>query len=313
MLYENNESQLIKLSDIKSMNINSELYKVFFFVAKSKSISKAAEQLFISQPAVSRSIKQLEERLGCMLFFRTSRGVSLTKEGESLFTYVEMAFNFLFLGEKKISQIRSLNEGELSIGVGDSICKHYLMPYLKRFNTENPNINIHITNQKSFEIANRIKEGKIDLGLVNLPLDDEMLRITKLIDIHDCFVVGKKLMHLANNKISIKNLIKYPIMLVEKGSNSRKYIEEYFQNNLIRIDPAFELGNFELLAQLAIINLGVACVIKEFFLHELETAELFELSLIEDIPARSIGVASLKMVPLSSAAKEFIYLLTNKK
>lgn len=313
MLYETNASQLLKLSDIKSMNVNSELYKVFFFVAKCKSVSRAAEQLFISQPAVSRSIKQLEDRLGCMLFFRTSRGVSLTKEGETLFTYVEMAFNFLFIGEKKISQIRNLNEGELSIGVGDSICKHYLMPYLKRFNTENPGINIHITNQKTFEIVNRLKEGKIDLGLVNLPLDDEMLRISKLMDVHDCFVVGEKLKDLAQDKISLRSLIKHPIMLVEKGSNSRKYIEEYFQNNKMRIEPAFELGNFELLAQFAIINLGVACVIKEFFLQELETAQLFEISLKEGIPARSIGVASLKMVPLSSAAKEFIYLLTNRK
>jgi DNA-binding transcriptional LysR family regulator len=313
MLYETNANQLLKLSDIKNMNVNSELYKVFFFVAKSKSVSNAAQQLFISQPAVSRSIKQLEERLGCMLFFRTSRGVSLTKEGETLYTYVEMAFNFLFLGEKKISQIRNLNEGELSIGVGDSICKHYLLPYLKRFNTENPGINIHITNQKSFEIVSRLKEGKIDLGLVNLPLDDEQLRITKLIDIHDCFVVGEKLKDLTHDKISLRNLIKHPIMLVEKGSNSRKYIEEYFQNHKIRIEPAFELGNFELLAQFAMINLGVACVIKEFFLQELETADLFEIKLKEEIQPRSIGVASLKMVPLSSAAKEFIYLLTDKK
>jgi len=313
MLYENNTNQLLQLSDVKNMNVNSELYKVFFFVAKNNSVSRAAEQLYISQPAVSRSIKQLEDKLACLLFFRTSRGVSLTKEGEMLFTYVEMAFNFLFMGEKKISQIRNLSEGELSIGVGDSICKHYLMPYLKRFNTENPGINIHITNQKSFEIVRRLKEGKIDLGLVNLPLDDDQLRITKLMDIHDCFVVGEKFKNLCSEKISLSSLIKHSIMLVEKGSNSRKYIDEFFQNNKILIEPAFELGNFELLAQFAIINLGIACVIKEFFLKELETAELFEVSLKQEIPARSIGVASLKMVPLSAAAKEFIYLLTNRK
>jgi DNA-binding transcriptional LysR family regulator len=248
-----------------------------------------------------------------MLFFRTSRGVSLTKEGEMLFTYVEMAFNFLFLGEKKISQIRNLEEGELSIGVGDSICKHYLLPYLKRFNTDNPGISIHITNQKSFEIISMLKEGKIDLGLVNLPLDDDQLRITELMEIHDCFVVGEKLKGLAKDKISLRNLAKHPILLVEKTSNSRKYIDDYLQNHKVRIEPAFELGNFELLAQFAMINMGVACVIKEFFLQELEKAELFEISLKEEIPARSIGVASLKMVPLSSAAKEFIYLLTKRK
>ncbi|MHB1454824.1 MAG: LysR family transcriptional regulator [Saccharofermentanales bacterium] len=312
MLYDNKISRMFDISDAKSMNVNPELYKVFYFVAKQGSVSGAAAQLFISQPAVSRTIRQLEDKMGCMLFFRTSRGVSLTKEGEMLFTYVEMAFNFLFIGEKKLAQIKNLSEGELSLGVGDSICKHYLIPYLKKFNTKNPGVSIHITNQKSYEIVSLLKAGKIDLGLVNLPLDDDQLRITKVMDIHDCFVVGEKYKYLTNAKITLRSLTEFPLMLVEKGSNSRRFIEDFFQNHKIRLVPDFELGNFELLSQFAMINLGIACVIKEFFLQELDTRQLFEISLKEEIPARGIGVASLQMVPLSAAAKEFIYLLTNK-
>jgi len=299
--------------DIHNINISAELYKTFYYVAKEESITKTAEKLFITQPAVSRSIRQLEEKIGCMLFFRIPKGVKLTNEGKILFSFVEQAFNFLYLGEKKLTEMKNLESGEIAIGVGDSICKHYLIPYLKRYNTDYPGINIHITNQKSYEIINMLKNGKIDIGIVNLPIEDNQLRITKIMDIHDCFVVGEKYKDIINNSISLKSLIKYPIMLVEKGSNSRKFIEDFFLEHGISIIPDFELGNFELLSQFAMINLGVACVIREFFINELENKQLYELNIKEEIPPRGIGLISLKIVPLSASTKELIYMLIDKK
>ena len=298
---------------IPGLSINTELYKIFYFVAREGSISKAAVRLYITQPAVSRTIHHLEDHMGCMLFFRTSKGVRLTNEGQILFNYVEQAFNVLSLGEKKLALMKNLESGEISIGVGDTICKHYLIPFLKQYNLAFPGIRIHIVNQKTFEIIRLLKNGKIDIGIINLPIEDEQLRVTKVMEIHDCFVTGSKYRYLSEIPISIKDLVRFPIMLVEKGSNSRKCIEEFFQNNGISIQPEFELGNFELLAQFAMIDFGIACVIKEFFLQEIEKQQLFEVPLKEETPARGIGVASLKVVPLSAAAKELIYLLMGRK
>ena len=300
-------------SDMLNINISAELYKIFYYVAMEGSISRTAEKLFITQPAVSRSIKQLEGKIGSMLLFRTPRGVTLTKEGQLLFNFVEQAFNYLSLGEKMISQMKTLESGEISIGVGDSICKHYLIPYLKRYNTDYPNVNIHITNQKSFQIIEMLKHGMIDVGIVNLPIEDEQLRITRVMDIHDCFVVGSKYKHLTEQPLALKDLTKYPIMLIEKGSNSRRYVEEFLMSHGVSLKPDFELGNFELLAQFAMINLGLACIAREFFPVEIEGGMLHIVPLEEEIPARGIGLISLKVVPLSSATKELIYLLTNKK
>lgn len=224
-----------------------------------------------------------------------------------------MALNFFFLAEKKLKQVKDLLVGELNIGVGDSICRHYLLPYLKKFNTDNPGIAIHITNQKSFEIVKMLKSGEIDLGLVNLPLEDNQLRITKVMDIHDCFVVGEKYKELSEHPISLKALSKYPMMFIEKGSNSRIIVEQLFIDNKVRMNPSIELGNFELLTQFAEIDFGVACIIKEFFQKEFDERRIFEVPLKEKIPTRGIGVVSIKMVPLSPAAKEFIKLLMNVK
>lgn len=291
------------------MDINTELYKTFYHVALEGSISRTAEKLFITQPAVSRSIHQLEEKTGCMLFFRTPKGVQLTNEGQILFNYVEQAFTTLSLGEKKLMQMKDLESGEISIGVGDTICKHYLVPHLKNFNRDYPGISIHITNHKTYEIIKLLKKGEIDLGIINLPIEDEQLRISKAMDIHDCFVVGQKYKKLSKKPISITELVKYPMMLVEKGSNSRECIDEFLNKNGIHLNPEFELGNFELLAQFAMIDFGVACLIKEFFLEEFESKKLFEIPLKETVPTRGIGIASLKIVPLSAAAKALIYLL----
>jgi DNA-binding transcriptional LysR family regulator len=292
------------------MNINTELYKTFYCVAKEGSISKAAEQLYITQPAVSRSIQQLEEKIGCKLFFRIPKGVKLTSEGQMLYMYVEKAFNFLYLGEKKISEMKELEIGDISIGVGDTICKHYLVPHLKQFNHNFPAVNIHVTNQKTDVIIEMLKKGKIDIGIINLPVEDEQLLITKVMEIHDCFVVGSKYRHLSLEDQSIIELVKYPIMLVEKGSNSRAYIDKYFETNGIDIKPEIELGNFELLAQFAMIDFGIACIIREFFLDEMEKGLLYEIKTKEHITSRNIGLAHLKSVPLSAAAKKLINFLS---
>jgi len=291
------------------MIINTELYRTFYIVAQEGSISRAAEVLYITQPAVSRAIQQLEEKSGCALFFRTPKGVKLTKEGKILYQYIEQAFNFIQLGEKKLSEIKELQKGEVTIGVSDTICKHYLLPHLKNFNHAFPGIHIHIANHTTPVIIDMLKNGKIDIGIANLPVDDQGLEIIKIMEIQDCFVVGEKYKELAMKERSIKEILNYPILLLEKESNSRVYIDKYLAQNQIKIKPEIELGNCELLVQFAIFDFGVACVIRNFILDELKDSKLYEIKLKEPIPSRHIGIIHLKSVPLSPASKRLLSYL----
>lgn len=286
--------------------MNLELYKAFYYVAKTKNISKASEQLYITQPAVSRTIKQLEETLGCSLFFRTSKGVELTKEGEVLFKYIEQAFNFISSGEKKITDIRELKTGEVKIGASDTICKYYLVPYLKLFKTYYPDIKVNVTCPTTPEIIKLLKGGKIDFGIVNMPFYDEQLEFKEIMKIQDCFIVGQKYKYLSGTKRHINEIVKYPMLLLEKNSNTRIYIDQYFQKNSISVTPDFELGNIDQLIHFAKYDFGIACVMENFIEDVLNESTLYKINLIEKIPSRSMGIAWLKNVPLTSAAKELI-------
>lgn len=286
--------------------MNLELYKSFFFVAKYENISKASEYLYITQPAVSRAIKQLEESLGCPLFFRTSKGVKLTPEGDILFKYIEQAFNFISTGEKKINDVKSLLDGEIRIGVSDTLCKHYLIPYLKLFNTLHPAIKIHVICPTTPAIINFLKTGKIDFGIINMPFDDEQLNFKNIMEIQDCFVAGNKYKHLSRKMQHLSQIAANPVLLLEKSSNSRLFIDQYFNSNSVPVVPAFELGNIDLLIQFAKYDFGIACVIRNFVEEEIDKGGLFEIKPIEKIPSRSIGVTWLKNVPLSSAAWKLI-------
>ncbi|MCX7709733.1 MAG: LysR family transcriptional regulator [Clostridia bacterium] len=286
--------------------MNMELYKSFYYTAKYGNISKASEHLYITQPAVSRSIKQLEEELKCPLFFRTSKGVILTPEGEILYQYVDQAFSFITTGEKKISDVKNLLYGEIRIGVSDTLCKHYLIPHLKLFNTLHPAIKIHVICPTTPGIINLLKSGKIDFGIINLPYNDEQLNFKSIMEVQDCFVTGQKYKSLSRKAQPLSTIIQHPLLLLEKNSNSRLFIDQYFKTNSVSVIPDFELGNIDLLVQFAKYDFGIACVIKNFVEEELEKGRLFEVKPIEKIPSRHIGVTWLKNVPLSPAAKEMI-------
>jgi LysR family transcriptional regulator, cyn operon transcriptional activator len=289
--------------------MNLELYKFFYFVAKFGNISKASEQLYVTQPAVSRSIKQLEDSLGCLLFFRTSKGVQLTEQGKVLFQHVEQAYNFISSGERKIIDFNALKAGEIRIGASDTLCKYYLVPYLRLFKSYYPDIKVIATCPTTPEIVKLLKAGKIDFGIVNMPLKDEQLDFKHIMKIQDCFVVGQKYKHLSGSKRHIDEIAQYPMMLLERNSNTRVYIDQYFQRNSISITPDFEFPNIDLLIHFAKYDFGIACVIENFIEEVLDKNPLYKINLIENIPTRSMSVAWLKNVPLSAAAKELIKCL----
>ncbi len=291
--------------------MNLELYKTFYFIAKRGSISRAAEHLYITQPAVSRAIKQLEAEMDCMLFSRTPKGVKLTREGEILYQYMDQAFNFIAAAEKKISDFKNLLSGEVRIGVSDTLCKHYLVPYLKLFKTLHPAIKIHVICPTTPGIISLLKSGRIDFGIINMPYTDEQLVFKSLMRVQDCFVTGEKYKHLSIKMQPVSELVRYPLLLLERNSNSRLYIDRYFKDNSITAVPDFELGNMDLLIHFAKYDFGIACVIRNFIKDELTKGGLYEIKPIESIPPRAIGATWLKDVPLSFAANELIGHLDN--
>lgn len=294
------------------MSVKLDLYKIFWEVAKSGSLSKGASNLYMTQPAVSQAIQQLERELGIRLFTRTPRGVVLTNEGQILFEHVSSAMNLIKLGETKLAESKNLMAGVLRVGVGDTISRYYLLPYLESFHNEYPNIKLKIINRTTLEICQLLKSGEVDIGICNLPVADPALNVIKLMDIQDIFVCGEKYKYLTHKKMSFNELAQLPLILLEDKANSRQYVEKYILSKGVRIEPEIELGSHDLLLEFAKINLGISCVIREFSKEYLERKILYQVKLLEEIPKRSIGVSFLKSVSLSSAAEKFIEYLGNK-
>lgn len=295
---------------VYNMVDNFEGYRAFLAVAQTGSFSKAAEKLSVTQPAVSHAVRRLEERLGGPLFYRTPAGVRLTSEGEVLHKFVSQAFHFLENGEKKIAEMRELIAGEVKIGAGDTLCRHYLLPHLESFHREHPAVKIQVTNRTTRETIALLKEGRIDFGIVNLPVKDSQLVIRESIPLHDCFVAGEAFRELAERTVSWEELVRHPLILLEQGSNIRGYIDRFARKQGVAIQPEFELGSIDLLVQFARIGLGVACVIREFVAEELNKGALYEVRVDVPLPPRRVGLVTLRDVPLSLAAGRFLERLS---
>ena len=276
-----------------------DLYRVFSVVAKNNSFSSAAKDLYMTQPAVSQAMMQLENELGTRLFNRTPKGVTLTTEGSLLFEYTNSALGLLDAGEEKLLEFKNLTTGQLKIGVGDTISRFFLMPYLEAFHTMYPNIKLQMLNGTTSEIC-------------NFPIEDSTLQLTVCTDIQDIFVCGEKYKTLSSKSLSYEDLLKFPLIFLEKKSNSRKYVEDYLFARGVHIEPEFELGSHDLVLEFARSNLGIACVTKEFSKDYLQRGLLYELTLRESIPTRSIGMCYLKSVPLSRAAMKFVEIIESK-
>lgn len=295
------------------MSIKLDLYKIFCEVAKYNNFSKAAKFLYMTQPAVSQAISQLEGELGIRLFTRVPKGVILTNEGKQLFEYANSAINLINVGEKKLIETKNLMAGELKIGVGDTISRYFLLPYLEKFHNQYPSIKLKIINRTTIELCVLLKSGEIDIAICNLPIEDSSIEVKELMTIHDVFVYGESYKDKLSEPMSIEGLIEFPLILLEPSSNSRQYVEKFMLSKGIKIEPEIELGSHELLLEFAKINLGISCVVKEFAYEYLQNGLLNEVRLIETIPERSIGVCSLKSVSLSPSSTKFVEILESER
>lgn len=296
------------------MDTNLEYYKAFYYVGKLNSISLAAQELSVSQPAVSQAIRNLEKELGSSLFMRTAKGVRLTAEGEVLYSYVKRGYETILLGEKKFLEMQDLESGEICIGASDMTLQFYLLEYLERFHERYPKIKVAVTNATTPETLHHLQEGRIDFGVVSTPLEKgKNLHITPVRKIEDIFVAGKKFSYMQGGKLSYKELERMPLMCLEGNTATRKYVEQFLMEQNVKINPEFELPTSDMLIQFAKRSLGVASVVKDFAEEELEKGNLFQLVFDRPIPKREFCIVVDERIPMTAAAKRMLdFLLENR-
>jgi DNA-binding transcriptional LysR family regulator len=292
------------------MTLNLEYYKIFYYVAKLNSITLAAEELFITQPAVSQAIKQLENSIGGNLFFRNSKGVKLTPEGEVLYNFVSRGYEYIALGESKFKELLALETGEIRIGASDMTLHFYLLPYLEEFHKLYPKVKIKVTNAPTPETLKYLHSGKIDFGVVSDPvIETKGITTIPVCKIKDVFIANNRFSKLKNRIVDLKELEDYPIICLESTTSTRKYVDYFLEENNITINPEFELATSDLIVQFAKRSLGIGCVVRNFAETFLENGELFELNLKNPIPERNICIVTQDKLPISPAGKKLLNLL----
>ena len=286
------------------MDINLELYKVFSYVATTLSFSEASRQLFISQSAVSQSIKTLEKKLGHTLFIRSTKKVLLTPEGELLLEHVKPALLMLDEGEALLSGDNML-KGQLRIGASDTICRYFLIEYFRRFHQSYPDVRIKVTNSTSIGCVELLEKGQVNLIVCNSPnsrLGNHM-KVKVLKDFHDVFVGDPDCFAFKHLPCSLKELLEYPILMLSSKSTTSEYLYHTFAVHDLKLLPEVELNSNDLLMDLARIGLGIACV-PDYMLDPEDS--LKPIPLTEQLPSRQLILVQHDNLPVSQAAERFL-------
>ncbi len=288
------------------MDINYELYKVFYYVASSLSFSEASKQLYISQSAVSQSIKTLEKRLNQNLFIRSTKKVRLTPEGEILLRHIEPAINLIQRGENQILEANTLSGGQLRIGASDTICRYFLVPYLSKFHKAYPNVHIKVTNQTSPGCVDLLENGQVDFIVTNYPNSriSNTNRVHTIKKFEDVFVANRNFFDLEDKQLSFEELLSYPILMLDRQSTTSEFLHHLFLQHELDLVPEIELSSNDLLLDLANIGLGIA-FIPDYLLTD-ERPDMYPLNLKEQLPHREIVIVTSDPMPLSPAAREFV-------
>ena len=288
------------------MNVDLELYRVFYMVAKNKHMTKASEELHISQPAISQSIKKLEEQLGGTLFLRSNKGMELTKEGEMFYEYVKGALELIHNAENEFTSFKDLSKGEIKIGCSTTLTKLILMDTLKEFHKDYPNISINITNDLTNNLINDLKVGKLDFVIFNESnIKETNLNIEKIKELKQGFIYNPD--YYTDSIKSFEELNNVPLILQKEESNSRKLLDYIALKNNVRLLPKMEVVSQELITEFTNIGLGVGFSIID--LAKRNFNNLKELNINKMIPNINISLATNKSVSLTYASKMFIKYL----
>jgi len=288
-------------------DINLNLYKIFYEVALSESISSASKKLFITQSSVSKSIKNLEENLNTKLFYRNSKGIKLTNKGEELLFYVKEAFNNLIVAERTMIESEFLNKGKISIGVPSQIGSFYIFKNITRFHKEYPNIEITIISKSTTQLLKLLENHEIDFIIDTSPIDSKLsdIVIKPLIEVENCFVVNLNTSFSIDKINSIKDLEKYPLVLPIKGTNNRNQLDKLFEKNNIELNNVINIHTSEMIVGAIKEDLGIGYIIYDVVKDNIKTGEFKKINIKEKLPKITINLVYVEKY-LTVAPRFFI-------
>ena len=287
------------------MNITYDYYRIFYYVAKYRSFTLAANMLYSSQPNVTRVIKKLERELGCTLFVRSNRGVELTPEGERLYAHISIAFEHIQAGEEEISHEKSLQSGLVTISVTEIALHCHVLKVLKRFHKAYPGVRIRLTNHSTPQALNALKSGLADIAVVTSPTDaTSPLKEIPIKSIQTVAVCSSYFSELAGKKISLKKLSKYPLILLGNHSKSHDFYADFFLKHGVTLNPEIEAATTDQILPMVKNDLGIGFVPTDFVENDIDRDNLIVLDLIEHIPKRNICLVKNTEHSLSIVARE---------
>ena len=298
----------------KMLDCSLEYYRAFYYVALLGSVTRAAGALFLSQPAVTRTIRKLEEHLDCRLFTRDAKGSHLTREGEILYQRVEKAFQLLTEGEKELMQMAAFEMGRLDIGATETTLYHFLLPKIEAFRTLYPKIGIHVTGSSTRDTVTLLQMGEVDLSLAVSPLEDmepmNDIAVTPVFDFQDVFVAGPFFAHLQGRVLSADELSRLPLVMVEKGTSARKNIDRWFESGGVTFEPDYSVRTTSAVVPFVLRNLAVGIMPSMFADELLGQDGFFEVDTHTSIPRREVVLMVRKTAPASQLCRVFFEFLT---
>lgn len=294
--------------------INIELYRIFYTVAITQNITKASEMLNISQPAVTKHIKNLEDALGVILFIRTRKGVVLTPIGQKIFLEIKNALTIFDNVENEIKNYKDNNCGNIRIGISTTLVRLYLIDYINVFHKEYPNVKIEINTDTTKENIKLLENGLLDLIICKLPDSlDKDLNFMKIGETSYEFIANKELYDTIKQPIKLNKLVDYPILLQKEPSNSYNSAKAFFKQNNLNVESKFNIGSSSLLIDFTKIGYGIGYITKLYVKKELMDKSLFIIQTIPKTPKISYGIITLKNNVLTNICKRFIeYLLKDR-
>lgn len=282
----------------------------FVLLLQYGNITKSAEILFVSQPAITKSIQTLENQLETKLFTRTKDGVKLTEDGKILYSNLKQGLDIIHNAENKLYELKNLEYGKIRIGASSTVTKYFLIPYLKKFHELYPNVDIQIINHLTQNLLNELKNGNLDILILNLPTKaSNDIKIIPCKQVTDCFLVSNEYIDNVPNIINLSDLNNYPLILQKSPSNTRTFIDNFMLDNKIILKPKIEVVSYGIVLELTKIGLGIGYATEEFAKSDLESGRLIKIQTNPKLPSRQLGIAIMDNNYESFATKKLISII----
>lgn len=289
------------------MTYNFDYYRIFYSVAKHQNMTTAVNDLYLSQPTISRRIQKLESELGCALFIRSKKGMALTPEGELLYQHLDTMFQELEETENRLKQIKDLKNGSIHITATEMTMQFFLLPYLEQFKADYPGIQVKLSLSYPETIMTQLNSGDIDFSIFTTPLEvDKSVQLTPLARCDDILVCGKAYEHLTTRPFHLAELEKELFILMRSGTTARSFIDQHFHSHKVSISPAYEVSTMPVIGAMAEANMGIGVTSPFYVQEQLQKGTLFQIELVEQLPQREICLCTSNVYPQSAASKEFI-------